>query len=99
MKINKIKKNLLDLTYQRHLQKTHTWYHTGIGLSIGGVGVVIGMRETGLLFLSPIPTFYLMIITAFIPWIFVIPLIRLERGLRASTFRQLRDLEKKEESV
>jgi len=95
METDDIKALLWDLKYQRHLQKAHTIFNTLVTLSIGFVAIILAMKETEILILPRITTFYLSILLGLSPWVGVL-VLKKERDARKSIVKWIQHLDKTE---
>ena len=86
-----IEKNLLDLEYNRYLEKSHTFYNSLITITLGILAIVI----TGILSKEVRLSFqlvYYMLYPIATIWFVIISLITFTRIKRIKIRKQLRDL-------
>ena len=96
MNTEKIKSNLWNLKYQRHLQKSHTFFNSGIALSLGSGAIILALREVDVLVLDIPSTIFLFSIFLLVPWVGFIPLIKKESRVRKDVVKWMKNLDDKD---
>ncbi len=90
---DKLRKNLWDLKYQRHLQKSHAYLNLGIAISVGFPAIFFAMIETKIISLSTYPTIFIMSLLFLMPWTVVYPLINRQRKIRKKVVNWIKGLD------
>ena len=93
IRTDKLRVNLWNLKYGRHLQKSHSWFNLGIALSVGVPAILLGMIEVEIFSIGKLSAVFISALLFFSPWTIMYPLIKRERRLRKSVVSWIKGLD------